>query len=79
MPQSHSGEPSQSKGTYAFVSLGCPKNLVDSEKMLGSLSLDGVQSVRQARAALGLACAFAAIDALIAKASQRKTRGNKVK
>lgn len=29
------------KGTYAFVSLGCPKNLVDSEKMLGSLSLDG--------------------------------------
>jgi ribosomal protein S12 methylthiotransferase len=27
--------------TYAFVSLGCPKNLVDSEKMLGTLSLDG--------------------------------------
>lgn len=30
-----------SKGTYAFVSLGCPKNLVDSEKMLGHLALDG--------------------------------------
>lgn len=30
-----------SRGTYAFVSLGCPKNLVDSEKMLGHLSLDG--------------------------------------
>ena len=30
-----------SKGTYAFVSLGCPKNLVDSEKMLGALALDG--------------------------------------
>jgi len=30
-----------SKGSYAFVSLGCPKNLVDSEKMLGNLSLDG--------------------------------------
>ena len=30
-----------SKGTYAFVSLGCPKNLVDSEKMLGTLALDG--------------------------------------
>ena len=31
----------ESKGTYAFVSLGCPKNLVDSEKMLGTLALDG--------------------------------------
>lgn len=30
-----------SKGTYAFVSLGCPKNLVDSEKMLGTLALNG--------------------------------------
>ncbi len=30
-----------SKGTYAFVSLGCPKNLVDSERMLGTLALDG--------------------------------------
>ena len=29
------------KGRYAFVSLGCPKNLVDSEKMLGTLALDG--------------------------------------
>ncbi|MEZ6058248.1 MAG: 30S ribosomal protein S12 methylthiotransferase RimO [Planctomycetaceae bacterium] len=29
------------KGTYAFVSLGCPKNLVDSEKMLGNLAVDG--------------------------------------
>lgn len=27
--------------TYAFVTLGCPKNLVDSEKMLGTLALDG--------------------------------------
>lgn len=33
--------PTQSKGTYAFVSLGCAKNLVDSEKMLGTLALDG--------------------------------------
>lgn len=33
--------PGASKGTYAFVSLGCPKNLVDSEKMLGTLALDG--------------------------------------
>lgn len=29
------------KGNYCFVSLGCPKNLVDSEKMLGTLALDG--------------------------------------
>jgi ribosomal protein S12 methylthiotransferase len=36
-----------SKGTYAFVSLGCPKNLVDSEKMLGTLALDGYTLVSQ--------------------------------
>src|SRR5207244_13097017 len=30
----------QSK-TFAFVSLGCPKNLVDSERMLGKLAQDG--------------------------------------
>src|SRR3954447_23613729 len=30
-----------SKGTYAFVSLGCPKNTVDSERMLGKLAQDG--------------------------------------
>jgi ribosomal protein S12 methylthiotransferase len=29
------------KGTFSFVSLGCPKNLVDSERMLGLLALDG--------------------------------------
>jgi len=34
-------EPGQARGTYAFVSLGCPKNLIDSEKMLGTLALDG--------------------------------------
>jgi ribosomal protein S12 methylthiotransferase len=31
----------QAKGTYAFVSLGCPKNTVDSERMLGKLAQDG--------------------------------------
>lgn len=35
------------KGTYAFVSLGCPKNLVDSEKMLGTLALDGYSLVSE--------------------------------
>ena len=29
------------KPTFAFVSLGCPKNLVDSERMLGKLAQDG--------------------------------------
>src|ERR1051325_1861436 len=28
--------------SVAFVSLGCPKNLVDSEKMLGLLAEDGI-------------------------------------
>ncbi len=31
--------------TVAFVSLGCPKNLVDSEKMLGSLAEAGIAPV----------------------------------
>ena len=33
------------KGTYSLVTLGCPKNLVDSERMLGLLRLDGYQFV----------------------------------
>lgn len=31
--------------TISFVSLGCPKNLVDSEKMLGLLAADGLMPV----------------------------------
>jgi ribosomal protein S12 methylthiotransferase len=31
----------QKDRTFAFVSLGCPKNLVDSERMLGKLAKDG--------------------------------------
>src|SRR6476646_10734751 len=31
----------ESKGNYAFISLGCPKNTVDSERMLGKLAQDG--------------------------------------
>lgn len=38
-------EKAEPKGSYAFVSLGCPKNLVDSERMLGLLQLDGYQLV----------------------------------
>src|SRR5215475_15462812 len=30
-----------SNKSFAFVSLGCPKNLVDSERMLGKLSQAG--------------------------------------
>ncbi len=40
-----------SKGTYAFVSLGCPKNLVDSERMLGKLAQDGYTLVPDAAGA----------------------------
>ncbi len=36
----------EAKGTYAFVSLGCPKNTVDSERMLGLLQIDGYQLVQ---------------------------------
>ncbi len=39
------------KGRYAFISLGCPKNLVDSERMLGMLQLDGYQLVNDPRGA----------------------------
>lgn len=33
--------PNSPKGNYAFISLGCPKNTVDSERMLGKLAQDG--------------------------------------
>ena len=35
----------QGKGRYAFISLGCPKNTVDSERMLGMLQLDGYELI----------------------------------
>jgi ribosomal protein S12 methylthiotransferase len=37
-----------SKGSFAFVSLGCPKNTVDSERMLGKLAQDGYTLTTQA-------------------------------
>jgi ribosomal protein S12 methylthiotransferase len=40
----------QSK-TFAFVSLGCPKNLVDSERMLGKLAQDGYTLTSEAEGA----------------------------
>src|SRR5436853_5075118 len=39
------------KPTFAFVSLGCPKNLVDSERMLGRLAQDGYALVPDAEGA----------------------------
>jgi ribosomal protein S12 methylthiotransferase len=39
------GRPGPEIQTVSFVSLGCPKNLVDSEKMLGLLAQDGLQPV----------------------------------
>jgi ribosomal protein S12 methylthiotransferase len=44
-------ERAASKGRYAFVSLGCPKNLVDSERMLGMLQLDGYELVNDPKGA----------------------------
>jgi ribosomal protein S12 methylthiotransferase len=34
------------RGRYAFISLGCAKNLVDSERMLGLLQLEGYELVQ---------------------------------
>lgn len=48
-PAKHSKKPGPAKDapidSVAFVSLGCPKNLVDSEKMLGLLAEDGITPV----------------------------------
>lgn len=41
----------KSKGTLAFVSLGCPKNTVDSERMLGLLTHDGYALTPEANGA----------------------------
>src|SRR5688572_26440191 len=38
----------EAKGSFAFVSLGCPKNTVDSERMLGKLAQDGYALVPEA-------------------------------
>lgn len=76
-----------SKGTYAFVSLGCPKNLVDSEKMLGTLSLDGYSLVSNPEGAdfvIVNTCGFidesrkeskAVIQEMIELKEQGKTKG----
>jgi ribosomal protein S12 methylthiotransferase len=45
MPAQPTTEPQTDVRTVSFISLGCPKNLVDSEKMLGLLAEDGLQPV----------------------------------
>ncbi len=73
--------------TYAFVSLGCPKNLVDSERMLGLLKIDGYKLVFEPDGAdfvVVNTCgfierarteSFAAIDEMLALKAQGRTRG----
>ncbi len=80
-------QPEVVKGTYAFVSLGCPKNLVDSERMLGLLKLDGYRLVAEPDGAdfvVVNTCgfierardeSFAAIDEMLALKRAGRTRG----
>ncbi len=67
----------------AFVSLGCPKNLVDSEKMLGLLAMDGLEPTSdhdEADAIIVNTCGFleASKDesmGVIREAAERKKAG----
>ncbi len=75
------------KGRYAFISLGCPKNLVDSERMLGLFQLEGYQLVEEPEGAdfvVVNTCGFieqareesyAAIDEMLRLKREGKTRG----
>lgn len=75
------------KGKYAFISLGCPKNTVDSERMMGLLKLDGYELIadpEQSDFVVVNTCgfieqarneSFAAIDEMLALKAAGKTRG----
>ncbi|MFO0946755.1 MAG: 30S ribosomal protein S12 methylthiotransferase RimO [Planctomycetota bacterium] len=77
----------KAKGTYAFVSLGCPKNLVDSERMLGILASQGYVPVSDPRGAdmvIVNTCGFiesarqesrAVIDEMVQLKQEGQTRG----
>ncbi len=79
--------PEPTKGTYAFVSLGCPKNLVDSERMLGLLQVDGYRLVSDPDGAdfvvvntcgfieRARAESFSAIDEMLELKRRGRTRG----
>ena len=89
MPETYTIQPerAEKKGKYAFVSLGCPKNLVDSERMLGMLQLDGYELVddpKGADFAVVNTCgfieqarqeSFAVIDEMLALKSRGDLRG----
>lgn len=78
---------SSAKGSYAFVSLGCAKNLVDSERMLGLLQIDGYELVNDPDGAdfvVVNTCgfieqarteSFGAIDEMLELKRQGRTRG----
>jgi len=80
-------DPATCRGTFSMVSLGCPKNLVDSERMLGLLRQDGWQLVAEPRGAdlvIVNTCAFidasrqesyAAVREMLALKARGETRG----
>jgi ribosomal protein S12 methylthiotransferase len=68
-------------GTYHLVTLGCPKNQVDSDKLAGTLAADGMQAVDGAGEAdliVVNTCAFIdearreSIDTVLALADERR-------
>lgn len=75
------------KGSFAFVSLGCPKNTVDSEQMLGLLSNDGYELIANPDLAdfvvintcgfidRARAESFAVIDEMLAKKAEGQIKG----
>jgi ribosomal protein S12 methylthiotransferase len=75
------------RGTFSLVSLGCPKNLVDSERMLGLLRQDGWQLVGEPAGSdlvIVNTCAFieasrqesyAAVNEMLALKRAGRTRG----
>lgn len=85
-PPANADEGEQARGRYAVVSLGCPKNLVDTEQMLGRLDEDGyrmVDSVDSADFVVVNTCGFidsareeslGAIDEMLALKREGKIR-----
>ncbi len=77
----------KSRGRYAVISLGCPKNLVDTEQMLGRLDSEGYQMTSSAEGAdfvVVNTCGFidsareeslGAIDEMLELKRQGKIRG----
>ena len=68
----------QSNPSIAFVSLGCPKNLVDSERMLGLLAQDGLTVTadrQQADAIVINTCGF--LEASKTESLQEIRRGDR--